>query len=282
MPTVKRSSHASPARVRIEEEYTACGAMRHLRAELIRWKTMQLMKCPNCNAPANPAPGQAAYRCGYCGATFDTGYRPPEPPPPQQGPTIIVLGPGHTHEEPDFVMPVRAVTSGIGTIIRLFVILIIVAAAGGFTMISRCSTLASSMVWDGSAPFSCAGNDDIAVKGVHAQFNAGTAVTVSGNCHFTCTDCTIKAPVAFDVAGNGSVTVVNGNVAGTTMLVDATGNAHVNISGNVVSSGAVHQSGNARVNAPTPPPESKPPPPTPAAPPTVPPQPAKPVKPPHR
>ena len=240
---------------------------------------MQVLKCPNCNAPANPAPGQPTYRCGYCGATFDTGFRPPEPQAPQQGPTIIVLGPGHSHSEPDFAMPVRAVSSGIGTIVRLAIILVIVSAAGGFTMLSRCSSLASSMVWDGSEPFSCAGNDDVAVKGVHAQFNAGTAVSVSGNCHFTCTDCTIRAPVAFDVTGNGSVTVINGNVAGTAMLVDASGNAHVNISGNVVSSGVVRQSGNARVNAPTPPP---PPPVTTPAPPTaVPaqPAPARPVKP---
>jgi hypothetical protein len=223
------------------------------------------------------------FRCGYCGATFDTGFRPPPPPEQsQQGPTIIVLGGGHHHSEPDFAMPVRAVSSGIGTIVRLVVILVIVSTAGGFTMLSRCSSIASSMVWDGSAPFMCAGNDDIEVKGVHAQFNAGTAVTVSGNCHFTCTDCTIRAPVAFDVTGNGSVTVINGNVAGTAILVDASGNAHVNISGNVVSSGAVRQSSNARVNAPTPPPPRVAvPPPIPVVP-ATPPVTPRPVKPPHK
>lgn len=242
---------------------------------------MQVLKCPNCNAPANPTPGQPTCRCGYCGATFDTGFRPPEPPQ-QQGPTIIVLGPGHSHSEPDFVMPVRAVSSGIGTIVRLVVILVIVSTAGGFGMLSRCSSIASSIVWDGSAPFSCSGNDDISVKGVHAQFAAGTAVTVSGNCHFTCTDCTIKAPVVFDVGGNGSVTIVNGSVIGTAVLADASGNAHVNISGNVVSSGLVRQSNNARVNAPTPPPPS--PVATPPAPTATAPQPpaARAVKPPHK
>ena len=34
------------------------------------------------------------------------------------------------------------------------------------------------MIWDGTAPFHCGGNEQIAVKGVKAEFNAGTAITV--------------------------------------------------------------------------------------------------------
>jgi hypothetical protein len=223
---------------------------------------MDALKCPNCGSPAQPGSGQERYQCPYCGTVFDTGFRP-TPQPSQQIPAIIVFEPEHSYAP----VPVRAVTSGIGTMIRLFVILIIVAATGGFAAIARCSSLASSLVWDGSTPFTCAGNDTVSLKEVHAQFTAGTAVSVSGNCHFTCTDCSIQAPVAIEVAGNGNVTIVNGSVIGSAMMVDASGNAHVNISGNVTASGFVRQNGNARVNAPTPAPTPSP---TPTPMPTVP------------
>jgi hypothetical protein len=166
-------------------------------------------------------------------------------------------------------------SSGFGWITWVVVMLIVVGAGGGgFRFLSRRS-LALGSAWDGSAPLHCTGNEKISVKGVHADFNAGTAVSVSGNCHFTCTDCTIKSQTAIEVGGNGNVTIINGTVLGSETLVDASGNARVNISGNVTVSGAVKQSSNAKVSAPKPtaapatstassPPAAPPPPPAPA------------------
>src|SRR4029079_17020452 len=100
-----------------------------------------------------------------------------------------------------------------------------------------------------------------------AQFNAGTAITVGGNCHFTCTDCSIKAPTAIEAGGNGQGTIVNGTVIGTEVLVDASANSHVNISGNVTASGEVKKTNNAKVSAPKPAASASaaPPPPSPAS-----------------
>jgi hypothetical protein len=198
------------------------------------------------------------YQCPYCGTSFNTGLQPPPPQHHQTGPTFIVIAPGHDddddmHHHFHHAAQTHAVASGIGWLVWVIVMVVVVGGAGGgWAFLSRRSSFASSMIWDGESPFHCAGNDNVNVKGVNAQFNAGIAVTVSGNCHFTCTDCSIKAPTVFEVSGNGDVTVVNGSVIGTETLVEAGGNAHVNISGNVTAGGAVKQSANAKVSAPRP------------------------------
>jgi hypothetical protein len=161
-----------------------------------------------------------------------------------------------------------------------FVVFIIIGISSVAFSLAGKSKMASSFVWDGNTPFDCGGVDEVAVTGVTANFTAGTAISVSGNCHFTCTDCNIKAPTAIQVDGNGSVTIINGTIIGTDVLADASGNAHVNINGNVTASGEVRQSNNAHVNAPkpaTPPAAAKPAAPPAAAP--AKPTPAAPAKP---
>ncbi len=211
------------------------------------------MKCPHCGAPAQVPPNTQMYTCAYCKQQFDTGWRQPQsfPQKAQQQQIIIVHGPGGRDD--DDHPRSAAVASGISWLIWAIVMIFVVAVAGGgafYGFFSKRSSFASSLVWDGKSPFQCGGNDDYAVTGVHAEFNAGTAVTAGGNCHFTCTDCSIKAPTAIDAAGNAQVTIVNGTIEGSEFLADASGNAKVNISGNVTAKGPVKQGGNAKVSAP--------------------------------
>lgn len=225
---------------------------------------MEPKKCPHCGAPAQIPPSTQLYTCPYCKQQFDTGWRQPQAFPTKavQQQIIIVHGPGaghhghHGHHDDDDHPRSAAVATGLSWLIWVLVMLVVVGLAGGgalYGFLSKRSSFASSLVWDGKAPFNCGGNDDYSVKDVHAEFNAGTAITVNGNCHFTCTDCTIKAPTAIEVGGNGQVTIINGSITGTDILADAAGNARVNISGNVTASGQVKQSANAKVSAPRPP-----------------------------
>ena len=175
----------------------------------------------------------------------------PQPMQSQQIPQIVIM---HSHSSYDDTgYRVANAVSWSYWIFRagvpLFFLLIFAGTSLAYWIAGK-SKIASSLIWDGSGPFECGGNDDISVSGVTANFTSGTAVDVSGNCHFTCTDCNIKAPQAIDVDGNGSVTIVNGTIIGTDVLVDARGNAHVNIGGNVTASGQVKSDSNAHVIAP--------------------------------
>jgi hypothetical protein len=58
-----------------------------------------------------------------------------------------------------------------------------------------------------------------------------------------------------EASGNAQVTIVGGTIRGTTTLADATGNARIDITGNVTASGRVREKGNAKVSAPPPAPE---------------------------
>jgi hypothetical protein len=228
---------------------------------------LQPMACPQCGAPVQLPPGQPTYTCPYCHRQFVAPVQHQQPQQQQgQGPTfIIVHGPGGYDDDDDdddddydydhhhHHVAAHVVASSVSWITWVIVSVVITVLAGGgaaFAWFSKHSSIASSLVWDGSGPFNCTGNDHVNVKGVTAQFNAGTAITVGGNCQFTCTDCTIKAPTAIEAGGNGQVTIVNGSIIGTEVLVDASANARVNISGNVTASGEVKKGGNSKVSAP--------------------------------
>lgn len=222
---------------------------------------MEATKCPHCGAPAQIPPSTQFYTCGYCKQQFDTGWRQPQvfPTKAVQQQIIIVRGPGlgsDDDDSPRSAAPIqRSAATGCSWVIWAIVMVVVVIVAGGgavYGVISKNSSFASKLVWDGKSPFTCSGNDDYSVKEVHAELASGTAITASGNCHFTCTDCTIKAPTAIEAGGNATVTIVNGTITGTETLADASANAHVNISGNATASGAIKQSSNAKVSAPKP------------------------------
>ncbi len=137
---------------------------------------------------------------------------------------------------------------------RLVVVVLVVSLGGSGAAFMRCSkhsALVSSLVWDGSEPLHCGGNENISVTGVEAHFSAGQAIVAGGNCQVRCTDCKISAPIAIEASGNAQVTIINGSVQGTETLADASGNARVTISGNATASGQIRKSANGKVSAPT-------------------------------
>jgi hypothetical protein len=101
--------------------------------------------------------------------------------------------------------------------------------------------------WDGEAPFTCGGVDEVKLKGVKAKLDGQTAVTVNANCRLELVDVEIDADVAVLARGNGVVTVKGGRLAGAKSAVVAEANATVTGKG-VEVSGATHATGHARID----------------------------------
>jgi hypothetical protein len=151
---------------------------------------------------------------------------------------------------------------------------IIIAMVGGITWftsrgVGATANLGGMGGWTGMSPLVCGGNDEINASGV----SSNTGITAGGNCHVTCTGCTISAPVGVSAGGNAQVDLVDCHITGTSgEAIVASGNAQVRMvgSGSTLSGTVVH-SGNATIVAPTPPAAAVPPPkptsgPSPAAP----------------
>ncbi len=235
---------------------------REPRRGSVNSSTMQILKCPHCGAPP-PAPieavGQFTYHCAYCKQQSILGA--PAAPPVQQGPTFVVIQAPSDHDDDDdddhhpqehrTALRVAA-AHNFSWLIWMGVVLVLSLGGGaaGFSRCTKRNALLSSLVWDGSEPLHCSGNENIAVSGVEATFTSGAAIVAGGNCHVRCTDCKLSAPTAIEATGNAQVAIVNGTVKGTTTLAEASANARIDISGNVVASGKVTQTGNGRVVAP--------------------------------
>lgn len=225
---------------------------------------MQPFKCPHCGAPPPPGyvppSGQFGYFCTYCRQQSVHGA--PAPPPQAQLPAIIVIqGPGHEHDHHydhhhQAAIAHAHVARSASWIVWVVIVLVVSLGGSGaaFMNCTKHSAILSGLVWDGSEPLHCSGNDRVEVSGVEATFNAGAAIIADGNCHVRCTDCNLTAPTAIESSGNAQVTIVNGSVKGTILLADASGNSRVTISGNVTVSGQVRERANAKVSAPQPPP----------------------------
>ena len=104
--------------------------------------------------------------------------------------------------------------------------------------------------WAGGTPLQCGGNDSIDASDVTVAFSSGSAIDAGGNCHVTCTRCTIKAPVAISAGGNAEITLIDSHVEGSQTGVEAGGNAQVKFAGNSTLVGSVSKGGNAQVMAP--------------------------------
>jgi hypothetical protein len=167
---------------------------------------------------------------------------------------VIVVAPNQYAQDDGAQFATAAVASTMRTLVVIALILLAVGGGAGLLLFSTASgsSVSSGPRWDGQSSFSCSGNESVSLHGLHADLTSSTAVSVSGNCHFTCIDCNIRAEVALYVKENGAVTIVNGTVIGAEALVDATDNAQVNISGNVTTSGPIKQRLRAHVSAPQP------------------------------
>ena len=220
--------------------------------------------CPKCGAAVKAEPNAASYTCPYCKHTLQLEVAKPAPPPgygpPPAGgygppPQVIVF---HNNSSPTPI--VYSGGSGFGAYwtFRLIVAVVVISISGGGWLIRRFvrgSTgvgLAGDLGgWDGTSPLMCGGNDQIDVSGINATFTSGSAILAGGNCHVTCRDCTLKAPVGVEAGGNAQVTIMNGSVPGTDAALSAGGNATINVLGNATVVGTTRKGGNASVTGVT-------------------------------
>jgi hypothetical protein len=201
---------------------------------------MEALKCPQCGAPAQAAPGQWQTTCVYCKATISLGAPPAPayaPPPPQSIPQIVVIGPG---------MRRRPQGSSAGLLTALPGLVIAVVVAGIVWSSTRNISGFGARDWDGSTPLSCGGNDRVDADGVKASFSSSTVIVASGNCHVTCKACALRGAVGVNASGNAHVTLTGGSLDANSLSVDASGNAHVELLGTRVT-GSVKKTQNASV-----------------------------------
>ena len=205
---------------------------------------MKTLTCPQCGAPVHGAMGPS-YQCPFCQYVSQQDA-PAQPPAPQF--VIVQTAPEPPRSMPSFVQPPpRArprVGCGIFPALLPFVIVSIVMVA---TFHEQLQNLTGIGAWDGDEPLVCAGNETIDVDGVTATFTQGSAVVARGNCHVTLKNCTLKAVTGIEASGNAHVTVKGGSVQGMGIAIDASGNATVDLLGNVKTTGPVRHSNNAHV-----------------------------------
>jgi hypothetical protein len=100
--------------------------------------------------------------------------------------------------------------------------------------------------WDGTAPFTCGGNDTAVLNGVTAVIASGPAITAKANCSLTCNGCTINTDKGIAASGNARVTLAGGALTASDTAIEASDNARVVIDGTKVA-GKAHARGNAKV-----------------------------------
>ena len=116
--------------------------------------------------------------------------------------------------------------------------------AGSATTAGGAAPKAAS--WDGKAPYTCDGNENVLFDGVTAKLSTGTAITVDGNCHVTLKNCHITAPTGIQADGNGQVTIDGGDLTGTDTAIKAVGISKITVTGAKVT-GKVTKDGLAKV-----------------------------------
>ncbi len=230
---------------------------------------MKQFKCDHCGAGFSGGvepDAQGMFTCSYCGKISSAELVSLRPQMPGWH-TIV-----HRHDDDDDddgddeddddddAPPPRRETSGAATaaavsrlswVVWLVVLLGVTGGAGvGYSRCTKGSSVLSSLVWDGKEPLNCSGNEQIAVTGVTANFNAGAAIVATGNCTVRCEGCTLTAPTAVEASGNAQVTIANGSATGATYLANASGGARVTFMGQVTTSGKIKESRPGQVATP--------------------------------
>jgi hypothetical protein len=93
---------------------------------------------------------------------------------------------------------------------------------------------AAAAKWDGTAPLTCAGDQELRFEGVSAKL-PGIAVTAGGNCKLTLVNVTVTGATGIEAGGNADVTIQGGSITGTAFAVHALGNAKVHATGTKVT-----------------------------------------------
>lgn len=199
------------------------------------------------------------------------GFGPPPPgaqpmPPPQQGPQHNVgaghfdLGGGHqlhvkiNGKTPEGYLKDKASSMiwgwVIGAVIIGLVVLTFVGVGIYVAVVAKDSSSPAAAAkaeeaasWDGKSPFSCSGNDVVALKGVTAT----AGVTAGGNCQLTLTNVNITAPIGIEASANAKVTMKGGSITATTTTVAASSNAKVDLVGAKISGPKPKTSANGKV-----------------------------------
>jgi hypothetical protein len=203
--------------------------------------------------------GQTSTVCAFCHHPFQVAAPAPPPqvyappPPPQWAqqpiPSIVIVPPGEFFESSVGTTAASAATfAGLRVLFALIPVLVI-AGIGGATWFTAGRGMFGGS-WNGSAPLVCGGNDTITASDVSVSYSSGSAINVGGNCHFKCTRCTLRAPVAVMAGGNAQVDLIDSHVEGSSEGIMAGGNAQVRMLGNSTLVGDVTKGGNADVTAP--------------------------------
>jgi len=215
-----------------------------------------IVECENCGAPLHVEVSDRMVACRYCQyANKVAGTR-----------TLMAQTPCNWQPPPTWT-PVQAqvardaaktVKSAVGIALLAPVILSAIGmlVAGGvvFAVASNSSSGSSGFPslgpsWDGSAPFTCGGNDSVTLENVVASLPAQVAITVRDNCELTIINSTIVAGVGIEAGGNRDVALSGTTIQASEVGVRLDGNKHLVVAGGVVrSSGtAVEAGGNVPV-----------------------------------
>lgn len=119
----------------------------------------------------------------------------------------------------------------------------VVYAANDTSNPAAAAKAAEASKWDGKTPFTCGGNDVVALKNVTAT----SGVTAQGSCQLTLTNVNITAPVGIEAGANSKVTMSGGSINAATNSVVVAANAKVDLVGTKVSGGKAKMSGNGKV-----------------------------------
>lgn len=226
-----------------------------------------LVECGNCGAPLDCGPNDRFVKCAYCDKSnkvASTRTLAAVTPPSWQQPAQWT--------EADRAATLRAIQQAAGTsaavgaatrgvsgclggVISLVGLGVAIAAVVAVFMAQRGGAPSSVLgglglaTWDGSAPLSCGGNDELHVSGVTANLPGQTAITADANCAVTIEDSTITAAVGIAATGNRAIRLRNVTLQTTAAGLLLEGNKNASFENvTIVSDGVgVEAHGNASV-----------------------------------
>lgn len=222
-----------------------------------------LIECSKCGAPLDAKDGTRTTKCNYCGASnraSETRTIAAVTPPGWAPPPVWTPPPGLTIEGKELAYKAGTAVAGFTLAMVLLPLIgtcLIFALVGGMLFMFLPSSRSASpnlpvvsgpgftqATWDGTAPLTCGGSDELTFDGVSANLPGQTAVLAAGNCHVVLTNCTISAAQAVAATGNAHVVLRGGSVSGEGVALSTSGNAHILVDGaRVVGTVAAGQPG---------------------------------------
>lgn len=204
-----------------------------------------LVECQNCGAPLKADGSKAFVDCQYCGRTnkvassktlmahVPVDWQPPAQWTPDMRQKVVAGA----------VVSTAATGAGLTGCIAISVVVAILAVVGVVVVstVGKPGGLPSVLgpSWDGSAPFSCSGNEDVRIEGVHASLPNQTAIRASVNCDLTIVDSDITAARGIDASGNGTIRLENTTLRTSETGIEASMNKRVVLVNSQVIAGGV-------------------------------------------